>query len=320
MPVRLLGLFLACLVLASCSTADLPGFADAAVHRTTGVNPQERLERQMNTNLRIAELEAEREAALRAQEEANAEPDPLEDSRSLASMLEQYSNWATVLVAGDYRSAIGTPTDGFDNARRTMAQNLTGLGFRAENMSQLSVRPDNYDDAELDHSNFDTLRFGLQSMRQQADEGCLVYITSHGSALGVTMGDTGYLTPDQLNEILDNTCLSSPTILIVSACYSGIFATGDLLQPNRMIMTAARSDRTSFGCGQDDFYPYFDGCMFDSFPQSADWIDFARRTLTCVEVREQLAGLTPPSSPQVYIGTEIRDLAITPFLSMGFGL
>ncbi len=318
MPVRLFGLAIASALLAACSTADLPGFADAAVHATTGVNPQERLERRMNTNLRAAELEAERQAALDALEEDTI--DPTEDSRSLASLLRMYADWSVMLVAADFRTAEGNPTDAFDNARGAMAQHLMPLGFQQSNMTQLSVRPERYDDADLDFASFENIHFGLQTTRQQAEDGCFVYLTSHGSPIGIAMGETGFMTPGQLNEILNTQCTGSPTILIVSACYSGAFASGDMLQPNRMIMTAARSDRTSFGCGEDDRYPYFDACLFQSFPQSADWMDFARRTLSCVETRERAENLSPPSSPQIFIGEEIRDTALTPFIGASFGM
>ena len=52
-------------------------------------------------------------------------------------------------------------------------------------------------------------------------------------------------------------CQARPTVVVISACYSGIFVDG-LAAPNRMIMTAARRDRSSFGCSEDATYPYFD--------------------------------------------------------------
>ena len=311
---RLTGLSLAAALLASCAGADLPGFADSAIEATTGVNPQERMERRMDPNQRARELEEERNA-IGVREEVTAADT---DTRSLAALLQLYSDWAVLLVAGDYRSSLGTPTDAFDNARRTMAQNLQGLGFDAANISQLSVRPERYGDPRVHTASYENIHTDLRAQRQDAVDGCLVYITSHGTPQGVSMGETGLVTPAQLNEILENNCVTSPTIVIVSACYSGSFAAGDMAQTNRIILTASRSDRASFGCGEDDRYPYFDSCLFDSFPQSSDWVDLARNVRGCVQTREQAEGLSPPSSPQVYIGEEMREIAQSPFIAANF--
>jgi len=315
MPIRLLGLIFAGALLASCAGADLPGFADSAVTATTGVNPQERLEQSMDSRIRARELQAEQDAAEAAIEVTAADV----DTRSLAGLIDLYSNWSVLLVAGDYRTTQGTPTDAFDNARRAMADNLHRLGFSPENTEQLSVRPERYGDPRVHHASYDAVRSDLRALRDDARDGCFIYFTSHGAPEGVVLGEYGFLAPGQLNEILDTSCGTSPTIVIVSACYSGVFASGDMLQSNRMIITASRSDRSSFGCGEDDRFPYFDACLFQNFPHSSDWVDFARRTIACVSTRESVENLTPPSAPQVSIGEEMRAIALSPFIAVGTG-
>lgn len=314
MATRLLGLIFACALLGACGGADLPGFADSAVEATTGVNPQTQLEREMDPNARARELEEQRRI-----EEEETQAAAAADTRSLQGLLELYADWSVLLVAADYRTTQGTPTDAFDNARRTMAGRLQNLGFDSDNIAQLSVRPARYGNPRVHEATYDNIRSDLRNARRDARDGCFVYLTSHGTPQGISLGETGLFTPGQLNEILDNQCGTDPTIVIVSACYSGVFAGGDMVQPNRLIMTAARSDRASFGCGEDDEYPYFDACLFRSFEQAADWIDFARTTLGCVEARERAEQASPPSSPQVYVGPEIRDIATSPFLSLGSG-
>jgi hypothetical protein len=73
---------------------------------------------------------------------------------------------------------------------------------------------------------------------------------------------------------------------------------------NRMILTAARRDRSSFGCGQTDRYPYFDACILDVWKAASDFPDLARRARGCVSAREQIEGLRPASEPQYWIGPE----------------
>ena len=61
-------------------------------------------------------------------------------------------------------------------------------------------------------------------------------------------------------------------IVVISACFSGVFVPA-LAGDQRMILTAARPDRTSFGCGESDKYPYFDDCFLSSAPQARDFLD-----------------------------------------------
>lgn len=118
------------------------------------------------------------------------------------------------------------------------------------------------------------------------------------------MGDTTY-APGELSQMLDNTCNSRPTVVIISACFSGVFVP-PLEAPNRMILTAARPDRTSFGCGQADRYPYFDQCVLQVLPSSADFPDFGRGVQACVAAREKAEHVGPPSEPQLWIGAQAQ--------------
>ena len=106
---------------------------------------------------------------------------------------------------------------------------------------------------------------------------------------------------------MSTACGERPTVVIVSACFSGIFIP-QLSGPNRMIMTAARRDRTSFGCGQTDRYPYFDACLLKVLPDAHDFLALADRARMCIEDRERAERLIPPSQPQVYVGTRIGPL------------
>jgi hypothetical protein len=137
--------------------------------------------------------------------------------------------------------------------------------------------------------------------------GCLVYFTSHGSPDGVVLGDS-ILSPDTLEKMLNNSCSDRPTVVILSACFSGVFV-HPLEAPNRMILTAARPDRTSFGCGQANKYPYFDSCVLSSWHDADDFPSLGRNVQACVAAREKQEHMTPPSEPQMWIGQEaVKDL------------
>ncbi len=325
MAIRLPGLIFGAALLSACAGADYPGFVDTTVEATTGVDLQERLEDYVNeeddgsgNRLAADDVVSPRNASP-AREQRPATPSTPAHSRSIQDLLNLYTEWSVLLVAADYRTTQGTSTDAFDNARRAVAGHLVRLGFDDSNIAQLSVRPERYGDPRVHMATVENMRGDLRRHRRDADRGCFVYLTSHGSVDGLALGSSGLLTPAQVDGLLQEQCGSDPTILIVSACYSGIFAADEMLKPNRFIMTAARSDRTSFGCGEGTRYPYFDACLIETFPQAADWLDFARSTRTCVAAREQAEHLSPPSSPQIYVGPDIRDLIVSPFLSINYG-
>lgn len=212
-----------------------------------------------------------------------------------------FGDWAAVVVAGDWHSHGGGPSEAFDNARRDVSFDLERMGFQPQNVEQFSVRPDNYPQEHPAASDAHTIATSLWDLSNRTSTGCFVYFTSHGSPDGIVMGDSTY-APSSMAAMLDNTCSDRPTVVVISACFSGVFVPV-LEAPNRMILTAARPDRTSFGCGQTDRYPYFDQCVLETLPASTDFPDFGHSVQNCVAAREKREHMAPPSEPQLWIGT-----------------
>ena len=119
--------------------------------------------------------------------------------------------------------------------------------------------------------------------------------------------DQRVLAPGVLGQILDRTCGARPTVVVVSACFSGVFVPA-LAASNRMVLTAARPDRSSFGCGESDKYPYFDECFLQSIDGAHDFASLARAVQGCVATREAKEGMKPPSEPQVWVGAGLKPL------------
>jgi len=111
------------------------------------------------------------------------------------------------------------------------------------------------------------------------------------------------LQPARLARMLDASCADRPTVVVVSACFSGVFVPA-LRARNRMILTAARADRTSFGCGQTDRYPYFDQCVLSVWPYADSFATLGRAAQVCVAAREKKEHVGPPSEPQMWIGAD----------------
>jgi hypothetical protein len=217
-----------------------------------------------------------------------------------------FSDWAAFVIAGDWHAHSGGPSEAFDNARRDVASTLERAGFDPANLRQYSVRPERYKDTHPDRSDLDTLPASMDALAAKATGGCLVYFSSHGSPDGVVVGED-ILPPAGLAAILDHACGKRPTVVVISACFSGVFIPA-LAGPNRMVLTAARPDRSSFGCGEADRYPYFDQCFLQSAPGARDFIALAKAVQGCVATREVKEGMKPPSEPQLYLGGGIRPL------------
>jgi hypothetical protein len=216
-----------------------------------------------------------------------------------------FANWAAVVVAGDWRGHEGGPTEAFDNARRDVAAAFRSAGFQPQNLREFSVRPRRYSPRPA-RSDIDGIYDTLSSLTAHAPDGCLVYFSSHGDSDGVVVGKA-LLAPSVLAAMLDEACGRRPTVVVVSACFSGVFVP-ELAAPNRLVLTAARADRSSFGCGQADRYPYFDDCFLRAFPSSQEFGDLGRAVQACVARRERETGMAPPSEPQLSIGAALRPL------------
>jgi hypothetical protein len=143
--------------------------------------------------------------------------------------------------------------------------------------------------------------------RQGPEDLAFLFLTSHGRedefALEFYEAGTKNLTSDEFKRMLDESGIGA-AVIVVSACHSGSFI-DELAAPDRLVITAARGDRTSFGCRDGAEWTEFGKSFFDkalradadprkAFPVAAE--DVARK--------EAADGLTP-SLPQMVEGVEV---------------
>jgi hypothetical protein len=217
-----------------------------------------------------------------------------------------FANWAAVVISGDNQAAHSDAhTETFDNARRDLGRALQRSGFASANMAEFSVEPRRHRDTAPGPARIDDIAAALARLTAQAKGGCLFYLTSHGSPDGAVLGER-VLAPSAIAGLLNSACGDRPTVVVVSACYSGVFVAG-LARPNRLVLTAARRDRSSFGCGESDRYPFFDACVLEAMPVSADFLALAKKARLCVARRERQEGMRPPSEPQIFVGAKFRS-------------
>jgi len=93
----------------------------------------------------------------------------------------------------------------------------------------------------------------------------VLYTTSHGAEIGLAYhyGDTGYgvLAPARLKAALEEAGIAR-RVLILSACYSGVFVPV-LASENTAILTAAASTRSSFGCVAENDWTFFGDALIN---------------------------------------------------------
>lgn len=222
-----------------------------------------------------------------------------------ATAPSRFQDWAAVIIAADWRDSEDRPIQAFDNAQRDLTTGFLKAGFDRANLYDATLRPDVAAPVTAEAA-----VMAAQALTARTTRGCLLYFTSHGGPDGMVFGPDQTLSPTGMARLVRDLCGTRPTVLIISACYSGIFVDGSA-GPNRMILTAARRDRSSFGCGAEATYPYFDGCVIESLPTSTDFIALANAVRACVRRRETDEGLSPPSEPQVSIGANMQLLLPT---------
>ena len=130
----------------------------------------------------------------------------------------------------------------------------------------------------LNHRDYDThplatrpsIAEALKALDQQMnpeEDLLVIHLVSHGGQDGALMLqqpgiDLPDLTPADFAEMLE-TLEAQRKMLVVSACFSGHWL-NELRDENTLIMTSAREDRTSFGCGDDSEMTWFTKAVYQS--------------------------------------------------------
>lgn len=145
----------------------------------------------------------------------------------------------------------------------------------------------------------------------------LVYVSTHGAPglLGRSV-DSVQLEPVDVAQLRSwlAPLADRNTILILSACFSGSFIP-PLAGPHRIIFTAARADRTSFGCQAGAQHTVFGESLLHAlFPADESLHAVVDATRAAVKRRERALGVRQPSEPQVSIGADVRRLYEAPVL------
>lgn len=165
---------------------------------------------------------------------------------------------------------------------------------------------------ELPMATLTSIRESLAAIAQRMDRDrdiLFLFLTSHGSRThefslaqnGMTLAN---LPAKTLGDMLKESGIRWK-VVVVSACYSGGFI-DPLKDDHTLIMTAARRDRTSFGCADENDFTYFGKAYFkEALPASRSFAEAFSRAKILVADWEKAdvageEGEVTHSEPQIH--------------------
>lgn len=209
--------------------------------------------------------------------------------------------------------AVGFAGDGHESVFRNEVEYFDALfaqRFAAEGRTLALINhPDTFGTTPL--ATLGNLQAALErigALMDPAEDVLLLFLTSHGSddhELLVRLGPLPMtqIAPGDLRDALDAAGIRQ-RVLIVSACYSGGFIPA-LEGPDSLVMTAARADRTSFGCGAASEITFFgDALLVGALNRTADFVEAFELARDWIGDWERESDITP-SEPQIAVGERI---------------
>ena len=195
---------------------------------------------------------------------------------------------------------------------RQLSAQRWGAGGR---MLALANQPDTLDsEGALPLATYDSIGYALDALGRTLDpreDILFLYLSSHGVDDSSVYLHTGpdqedYLAPEDLAQLLDEAGIGN-AVIVVSACYSGGFVPV-LKAANRMVITAARKDRPSFGCGNTDSATWFGRAfLVEALNATNDFAAAFGLARDTVRRREKEEGELP-SQPQLSTGKGITPV------------
>jgi len=170
------------------------------------------------------------------------------------------------------------------------------------NLTSLTTRP------LATWTNLEDALDAVASKMDPAQDILLLYFTTHGSKDHTLLVDMDPLPLDQIGAAdLPDILAEHPfkhKVVIINACYSGGFIP-PLAGAGTMVITAARSDRSSFGCGEQSELTWFGHAFLVDALDKTDDLRRAFRIARDEVARWERRDHYEPSDPQISVGRGI---------------
>ncbi|WP_454256211.1 C13 family peptidase [Pseudomonas sp. Marseille-Q8238] len=175
--------------------------------------------------------------------------------------------------------------------------------FGAHGAITLSNHRDHISDRPLATRESLTRAVRALAERSGKEDLIFIYLTSHGSpdhqlSLNQPRLELDNLPATELATLLQP-LHDRHKVIVISACYSGGFI-APLKDDKTLVMTAARADRVSFGCSEENDFTYFGRALFaEALTQTDDLQRAFELAKASIAKREQEDGFEP-SEPQLW--------------------
>lgn len=155
--------------------------------------------------------------------------------------------------------------------------------------------------------NFEVALARIAELMDPAEDVLVLYTTSHGAPFGIVYNDGnegwGAMSPTRLSRLFDALRIQR-RLLIISACYSGVFVPV-LSGPQTAIVSAASSDRSSFGCMAENDWTFFGDAMINRALRKPQPLAAAANEAIAQIAGWERQGSLKPSLPQQSIGVDV---------------
>ena len=152
----------------------------------------------------------------------------------------------------------------------------------------------------------------LAARMDRSQDILFVFLTSHGSrehelVLDQNGIDLPYLSAAELGRLLRESGIRWK-VVVISACYAGGFL-APLKDDGTLVIAAARHDRQSFGCADENDFTYFGRAYFErALPQASSFQDAFRKAEALVHEMEVRDLKAPAASAAASASDERHSL------------
>ncbi len=240
----------------------------------------------------------------------------LERGRQARWTLAEHRRLATALgalqpqrkgVVDAYVVAVALDSDPVFGREAREAAKVLSRRYDAAGRTIILAGSDGASDTSFPRGSPDNITATLARIAELADTNedvLILYTTSHGAPLGVVYndGDQGYgaMSPYRVWQVLSDLGLKN-RLLLISACYSGVFVPL-LASDTSIVVTAASSERSSFGCVADNDWTFFGDALINHALRKPQPLSVAVNEATNLIARWEGDNKLLPSDPQASFG------------------
>ena len=244
-----------------------------------------------------------------------------EQNRSATWYLAQHKKMASAIaslqpqragVVDAYVISIGLDSDSVFARESAEAGNVLARRYGAAGrMIHLSAGADDksFGTPQGSPSNLAIALAAVAGKMDVKEDVLILFATTHGdpvSGLAYRDGEfaAGMIAPQRLSDLLDSVGIKRRMVLL-SACFAGVFIPL-LTNDQTIIVTAASSQRTSFGCAPGNDWTFFGDALVNNALRKPQKFDAAVAEATQLISDWEGELELKPSRPQVFVGDNAR--------------